>query len=112
MLKHISPLLGPDLLHALRQMGHGDEIAIVDANFPAYSQGPRVVRLDGVDAPELDQICIDDHADPWSCGVEARDQLTKLIAGRAVQSMKEGPFRVLINLNGKEDHVQRNGTIR
>ena len=57
MLKHISPILGPDLLHVLRQMGHGDEIAIVDANFPAYSQGPRVVRLDGVDATRaLDAI--------------------------------------------------------
>ena len=32
-------------------------------------------RLDGVDAPEFDQICLDDHADPWTCGVEARDQL-------------------------------------
>ena len=31
-------------------------------------------RLDGIDAPELDQICIDDHADPWTCGVDARDQ--------------------------------------
>ena len=57
MLKHISPFLSPDLLFALRQMGHGDEIAIVDANFPAYSQGPRVVRLDGVDATRaLDAI--------------------------------------------------------
>jgi L-fucose mutarotase len=57
MLKHLSPILSPDLLHALRQMGHGDEIAIVDANFPAYSQGPRVVRLDGVDATQtLDAI--------------------------------------------------------
>jgi len=57
MLKHINPILSPDLLHALRQMGHGDEIAIVDANFPAYSQGPRVVRLDGIDATRtLDAI--------------------------------------------------------
>ena len=32
-------------------------------------------RLDGIDAPELDQSCIDDHADAWACGVEARDQL-------------------------------------
>src|SRR6266481_6967567 len=43
-------------------------------------------RLDGIDAPELDQICIDEHADPWTCGVEARDQLTKLIGGRQVRS--------------------------
>jgi len=31
-------------------------------------------RLDGIDAPELDQMCVDDHADPWTCGVEARDR--------------------------------------
>jgi endonuclease YncB( thermonuclease family) len=42
-------------------------------------------RLDGIDAPELDQICIDDHADAWACGVEARDQLSSLIGGREVR---------------------------
>ncbi len=31
MLKGIPPILGPDLLHILRAMGHGDEIAIVAA---------------------------------------------------------------------------------
>jgi L-fucose mutarotase len=50
MLKNLDPTLNADLLHALRQMGHGDEIAIVDANYPAHSAGPRVIRLDGVDA--------------------------------------------------------------
>lgn len=35
MLKNIDPLIGPDLLYALAAMGHGDEIVIVDANFPA-----------------------------------------------------------------------------
>ena len=42
-------------------------------------------RLDGIDAPEFDQMCIDDHANAWACGVEARDQLTNLIAGRQVR---------------------------
>jgi endonuclease YncB( thermonuclease family) len=42
-------------------------------------------RLDGIDAPELDQICVDDHADPWTCGVEARDRLAKLIGKREVR---------------------------
>ena len=37
MLKGIDPILSPDLLQVLRAMGHGDEIAIVDANFPAAS---------------------------------------------------------------------------
>ena len=37
MLKGIDPLLTPDLLRVLAAMGHGDEIAIVDANFTATS---------------------------------------------------------------------------
>jgi L-fucose mutarotase len=50
MLKGIDPLLNADLLHALRAMGHGDEIAVVDANFPATTMARRLIRLDGVDA--------------------------------------------------------------
>ncbi|MBR7518490.1 fucose isomerase, partial [Mycobacterium tuberculosis] len=50
-LKLIPPLLGPELLMYLRAMGHGDEIAIVDANYPADSNAERLVRLEGIDAP-------------------------------------------------------------
>jgi L-fucose mutarotase len=50
MLKGIDPLLSPDLLATLRAMGHGDEIAIVDANFPAASVARQLIRLDGVSA--------------------------------------------------------------
>jgi L-fucose mutarotase len=53
MLRGVHPLLGPDLLHALRTMGHGDEITIADANFPASTLGPKVVRADGVGAEAL-----------------------------------------------------------
>jgi L-fucose mutarotase len=53
MLKGIPSILSPDLLHALRAMGHGDEIAIVDANYPADSAGPIVVRLDGHTATDV-----------------------------------------------------------
>jgi endonuclease YncB( thermonuclease family) len=42
-------------------------------------------RLDGIDAPELDQMCIDEHADAWACGIDARSQLTRLIDNRAVR---------------------------
>lgn len=48
MLKNLDPVLSPDLLFVLRGMGHGDEIAIVDANYPVEEHGQRVVRLDGV----------------------------------------------------------------
>lgn len=50
MLKDLDPLLGPELLHILRSMGHGEEIAIVDANYPAQSAAGRLVRMDGVSA--------------------------------------------------------------
>ena len=53
MLKGIDPLLGPDLLKILRAMGHGDEIAIVDGNYPAATDAQRLVRMDGHDAPRI-----------------------------------------------------------
>src|SRR4051794_10830664 len=53
MLIGIDPLLGPDLLHALASMGHGDEIAIVDGNFPAASVGQRVVEARGANSPAM-----------------------------------------------------------
>lgn len=53
MLRGIDPLLSPDLLHALRTMGHGDEIVIADANFPASSVGPTVIRCDGIGGEAL-----------------------------------------------------------
>ena len=56
MLKNLDPLLNADILHALCAMGHGDEVVICDANFPADSVARQtvlghVLRLDGVDAP-------------------------------------------------------------
>ena len=68
MLKNIPPLLGPELLAILRAMGHGDEIAIVDANYPAEAAGPALVRLDGISATDvLDAILtlmpLDDFVD-------------------------------------------------
>ena len=53
MLKGIDPLLSPDLLRVLRAMGHGDEIAIVDGNYPAETDAKRLVRMDGHEAPRL-----------------------------------------------------------
>ena len=53
MLKKLNPLLTPDLLYVLRAMGHGDEITLVDANYPADSAGPQVVRLDGISVTDV-----------------------------------------------------------
>jgi len=59
MLKGIDPLLTPDLLKVLAEMGHGDEIVIADANFTAVTlaQGPQgakpLIRLPGVDVERV-----------------------------------------------------------
>lgn len=56
MLKNIPSLLTPDALHALASMGHGDDVAIVDANFPAAGLagkgGARLVQLAGANATQ------------------------------------------------------------
>lgn len=70
-------------------------------------------RLDGIDAPEFDQVCIDEHADPWACGVEARDQLAKLIAGRDVHCKDLGLDKTFkrhigdCNIDGEKDGLSR-----
>jgi L-fucose mutarotase len=53
MLKNISPILSPELLKILMEMGHGDEIVIGDGNFPAASIAQRLVRLDGHGVNEI-----------------------------------------------------------
>lgn len=56
MLKGISPAISPDLLKALCEMGHGDEIVISDAHFPAHAFGRNcacVLRADGLPADRL-----------------------------------------------------------
>lgn len=47
MLKGIDPLLGPEMLATLRAMGHGDELAIVDGNYPGQEHARRLLRADG-----------------------------------------------------------------
>ena len=53
MLKKIAPVIGPDLIKVLMEMGHTDEIVICDGNMPACTMGKRVVRMDGHNVPEI-----------------------------------------------------------
>ncbi|MDR3532063.1 MAG: RbsD/FucU domain-containing protein [Rhodopila sp.] len=53
MLKSIDPVLSADLLWVLAAMGHGDDLALVDANHPAEriarsTASGRVIRLPGL----------------------------------------------------------------
>ncbi|XP_030627813.1 fucose mutarotase isoform X1 [Chanos chanos] len=56
VLKGIPSILSPELLFALAKMGHGDEVVLADANFPASSVckcGPMEIRADGMQIPAL-----------------------------------------------------------
>jgi L-fucose mutarotase len=53
MLKGIPPLISPELIKILMEMGHGDELVIADGNFPAASMAQRLVRADGHAIPVL-----------------------------------------------------------
>ncbi|NBC99231.1 L-fucose mutarotase [Atlantibacter hermannii] len=53
MLKNIDPRLSPELLYTLYCMGHGDEIVLSDAHFPAHSVNENVIRADGNQVEQL-----------------------------------------------------------
>ena len=99
MLKGLDPLLGPELLSTLREMGHGDDIAIVDTNYPATSSGLPVIRLDGVPAPRvLDAVLSVMPLDDFVPDAAWRMQMVEDAAGelpifdevRAVIAAREG----------------------
>ena len=54
MLKGINPIISPELLKILAEMGHGDEIVLSDAHFPGHTFCPKnVLRGDGLQIPDL-----------------------------------------------------------
>ena len=55
MLKNFSPIISPELLKILMEMGHGDELVIADGNFPSESIGKNsvVIRADGHSATDV-----------------------------------------------------------
>jgi L-fucose mutarotase len=68
MLKKIPPVLNGDLLKILRDMGHGDELTISDANYPSMSTSKRLVRTDGISMTDalaaiLEIFPLDDFVD-------------------------------------------------
>ncbi len=53
MLKNIPKIITPDLMKYMMEMGHADTMIFADANFPAYSNAKILIRLPGVEIPEL-----------------------------------------------------------
>jgi len=61
---------------------------IVDGDTLAI--GTIKVRLQGIDAPETDQACLNSNGIRWTCGIDARDQLAAHIAGRIINCSSKG----------------------
>lgn len=53
MLKNIPSIISPEMMKALLEMGHGDEILLADGNYPCHSVGIPVVRSDGHGIAEI-----------------------------------------------------------
>ena len=76
MLLGLDPVLGPDLLHALAVMGHGDRIVLVDANYPA-TRGRRLIAVPGADAPRTLSSSRGSHGPGCGCCSGRSSRLVK-----------------------------------
>ena len=94
MLKGIHPAISPELLKILAEMGHGDEIILADAHFPAHSFNARVIRADGLGVVTLlDGILplfeLDSYADPLvMMQAVAGDQLDPAVEAQYMSVVK------------------------
>jgi len=100
MLKGIPPVIPPELMKILMEMGHGDEIVIADGNFPAETCGRRVVRCDGHNVPDiLDAIL---KFFPLDTYVEAPVTLMKVVPGDNVKPVIWNTYKEIINRHEKK----------
>ena len=105
MLKNVPPILSPELLKALCEMGHGDELVIGDGNFPAESMGRDaiVIRADGHGVPELlDAILTVIPLDQYS---EKTVALMEVVPGDPVVPTIWDAYKELLNKHDP-DHCQ------
>lgn len=109
MLKGIPPILSPDLLKVLMEMGHGDEIVLADGNFPAASNARRLVRCDGHGVPELLEAVL--ALFPLDTYVEAPVALMEKVPGDPVETPIWDEYRDVLRRTGNGDvrigHVER-----
>ncbi len=94
MLYGISPLISPELLKVLAEMGHGDEIVLADGNFPAASHAARLIRCDGHGVPVLlDAILKLFPLDPY---VERPAALMQVVPGDTAETPIWEEYRTII----------------
>ncbi|ETA51732.1 RbsD/FucU family protein [Ponticoccus alexandrii] len=95
MLHHIPALLSPELLKTLAEMGHGDEIVVGDANFPAHALGQRVHRMDGISATEAAKAIL--HLLPLDSFVEANAHVMQVVGDATASPPIFAEFQALVD---------------
>lgn len=86
MLKGIPKVLTPEMLKILDEMGHDDEIVVVDAHFPAESMGRRVIQYPCIDAPEMVKAIL--HVFPLDSYVEESIKVMQIVPSDLDKGMK------------------------
>lgn len=94
MLKGISPVISPELIKILMEMGHGDELVIADGNFPAASVAQRLIRADGLTCPILLDAILQFF--PLDQYVDKPAALMAVVAGDTYQPVIWDEYRQLV----------------
>ena len=104
MLKGIDPIVSPDLLKALAEMGHGDEILFADAHFPGRTNAKELIRADGIPVDRLLKAIIplfelDSYATPVI--------MTAAVPGDTLDPNVEARVRKALNYDKKIEFITR-----
>jgi L-fucose mutarotase len=99
MLKGIPPILAPELMKILMEMGHGDEIVLADGNFPAAAVARRLVRCDGHGVPELLEAVL--KLLPLDIYVERPVALMSVVPGDQTKPAIWDQYRALLQASGE-----------
>jgi L-fucose mutarotase len=99
MLKNVPPILSPELLKILMEMGHGDEIVLADGNFPAASVAQRLVRCDGHGVSELLEAVLKFF--PLDIYVDQPAALMAVVPGDKTQPTIWDTYRTLVRNSGE-----------
>ena len=96
MLKNIPPILSPEMLKVLCEMGHSDRLVIGDANFPAQSMGKNciVLRADGHSATDLLDAIL--TVFPLDTYVEKPVNLMQVMPGDTVETPIWDEYKAII----------------
>lgn len=104
MLKGIDPIVSPDLLKALAEMGHGDEILFADAHFPGRTNAKELIRADGIPVDRLLKAIIpllelDSYATPVI--------MTAAVPGDTLDPNVEARVRKALNYDKEIEFITR-----